>query len=79
MCYNNGCLDWGRGMEVTDWRDVVGRISTICVTGQFKRLQRELEDLYRRGGLAKPAVQAYQDALLALLADEDAGPQLVVH
>jgi hypothetical protein len=66
-------------MEVTDWRDVVGKISAICVSGQFKRLQRELEDLYRRGGLAKPAVQAYQDALLAMLAEEDVGPQAEVN
>ena len=58
-------------MEVTDWREVVGKISGICVTGQFKRLQRELEDLYRRAGLVDPAAQAYRDALLAILAEED--------
>lgn len=66
-------------MDVTDWREVVGRISAICVTGQFKRLQRELEDLYRRGGLTKPAIRAYQDALLAILAEEDSSPAVEIN
>lgn len=66
-------------MEVTDLRGVVGKISVICVSGQFKRLQRELEELYRRGGLAKPAVQAYQDALWSMLAEEDVGPHFEVN
>ncbi len=79
MCYNKCCLDWGRSMELTDLRDVVGKIAVICVSGQFKRLRRELEDLYRRGGLPKPAVQAYQDALLAMLAEENSVPQVEVH
>jgi hypothetical protein len=61
-------------MEVTDWRGVVGKISVICVSGEFKRLQRDLEELYRRGGLAKPAIQAHHDALLAILAEEESGP-----
>ncbi len=58
-------------METDLWRDVVGKISTICVTSQFKRLHHQLEDLYRRAGVPQPAVQAYQDALFSLLADED--------
>ncbi|MHB1954373.1 MAG: hypothetical protein ACYCOU_11550, partial [Sulfobacillus sp.] len=61
-------------METDLWRDMVGKISTICVTGQFKRLQHQLEDLYRRAGVPQPAVQAYQDALLSLLADEEEFP-----
>ncbi len=79
LCYNNGCLDWGRSMEVTDWREVVGVISGICVTGKFKRLQRELEDLYRRAGLAEAAAQAYRDALLAMLAEQEATSSVKVH
>jgi hypothetical protein len=50
---------------------MVSKVSSICVTGQFKRLQRELEELYQRAGVPQPAVQAYQDALLSLLAEED--------
>lgn len=46
----------------------------ICVTAQFKRLQRELEELYRRAGVPRPAVQAYQDALLSLLAEDEETP-----
>lgn len=54
-----------------NWRDVVERIATICVTSQFKRLQRQLEELYRRAGVSHPATQAYQDALLSILAEEE--------
>ncbi|MDA8193009.1 MAG: hypothetical protein M0Z53_03285 [Thermaerobacter sp.] len=58
-------------MQSDSWRAMVTRISVICVTAQFKRLQRELEELYRRAGIPRPAVQAYQDALLASLAEEE--------
>ncbi len=58
-------------MHSDTWTEMVSKVSAICVTGQFKRLQGELEDLYRRAGVPKPAVQAYQDALLSLLAEED--------
>lgn len=61
----------GGGYVPTDtWREMVSKISSICVTGQFKRLQQDLEDLYRRAGVSRPAIQAYQDALLSLLAEE---------
>lgn len=58
-------------MHSDTWREMVSKVSSICVTGQFKRLQRELEELYQRAGVPQPAVQAYQDALLSLLAEED--------
>lgn len=66
------CL-WIGGIFVHSdtWREMVSKVSTICVTGQFKRLQSELEDLYLRAGVPQPAVQAYRDALMSLLADED--------
>lgn len=60
-------------MQANAVRIMVNRISMICVTAQFKRLQRELEELYRRAGVPKPAVQAYQDALMSLLAEEEEG------
>ncbi len=53
------------------WQQMVAKVSAICVTGQFKRLQSELEELYRRAGVPQPAVQAYQDALLSLLAEDE--------
>jgi len=58
---------------------MVKKVSAICVTGQFKRLQRELEELYRRAGVPEPAVQAYQDALLSLLADDDDAVSMMSH
>ncbi len=58
-------------MHSDTWRQMVSKVSAICVTGQFKRLQYDLEDLYRRAGVPQPAVQAYQDALLSLLAEKD--------
>lgn len=58
-------------MQSDTWREMVSKVSAICVTGQFQRLQRELEDLYRRAGVHNPDVQAHQDALLSLLADKD--------
>jgi hypothetical protein len=58
---------------------MVSKVSAICVTGQFRRLQRELEDLYRRAGVAQPAVQAHQDALLSLLAEEDEPISIQLH
>jgi len=61
------------------WRAMVSKVSAICVTGQFKRLQRELEELYRRAGVAQPAVQAYEDALLSLLAEEDEPISIQLH
>lgn len=66
-------------MHSDTWRAMVTKVSTICVTGQFKRLQRELEELYRRAGVAQPAAQAYQDALLSLLAEEDEVVSIQVH
>lgn len=67
-------------MQTAAWQEMVRRISTICVTGEFKRLQRQLEELYRRAGVTQPAVQAYQDALLSILAeDEDMGALLGAH
>lgn len=74
------CL-WIGGLFVHSdtWREMVTKVSTICVTGQFKRLQRELEELYRRAGVPQPAVQAYQDALLSLLAEEEEPVSIPLH
>ncbi|MDA8204646.1 MAG: hypothetical protein M0Z36_01145 [Thermaerobacter sp.] len=58
-------------MHSDTWRLMVSKVSAICVTGQFKRLQGDLEELYRRAGMPQPAVQAYEDALLSMLADGD--------
>ncbi|AEW05389.1 hypothetical protein Sulac_1896 [Sulfobacillus acidophilus DSM 10332] len=66
-------------MHSDTWRAMVKKVSAICVTGQFKRLQRELEELYRRAGVPEPAVQAYQDALLSLLADDDDAVSMMSH
>ncbi|AUW93709.1 MAG: hypothetical protein C7B44_02825 [Sulfobacillus thermosulfidooxidans] len=67
-------------MQTDTWREMVGKVSAICVTGEFKRLQRQLEELYRRAGVSQPAVQAYQDALLSILAqDEESGAVLTAH
>ncbi len=67
-------------MQTENWREIVGKVSAVCVTGEFKRLQRQLEELYRRAGVAQPAVQAYQDALLSILAeDEESGAMLIAH
>lgn len=66
-------------MHSDTWTQMVSKVSAICVTGQFKRLQRELEDLYQRAGVPKPAVQAHQDALLSLLAEEDETLSVQLH
>ncbi|OLZ12273.1 hypothetical protein [Sulfobacillus thermosulfidooxidans] len=67
-------------MQTETWQGMVSKIAAICVTGEFKRLQRQLEELYRRAGVTQPAVQAYQDALLSILAeDEDMGAFFNAH
>ena len=67
------CL-WIGGVFVHSdtWREMVSKVSAICVTGQFKRLQRELEELYRRAGGAQPPVAAHLNAVLVLFAAADA-------
>lgn len=74
------CLSIGGIFVHSDtWRQMVSKVSAICVTGQFKRLQGELEELYQRAGVPQPAVQAYEDALLSLLADEDEPVTIQLH
>lgn len=66
-------------VQTDTWRIMVNKVSAICVTGQFKRLQRELEELYRRAGIPQPAVQAHQDALLSMLAEENEQVTIQTH
>lgn len=81
MAYDKMKCLWIGGVFVHSdtWRSMVSKVSAICVTGQFKRLQQELEELYQRAGVPQPAVQAYQDALLSLLAEEDEPISIQLH
>ncbi len=46
-------------------------IANICISESFLELKKELELLYKENGSEQAAMQAFQDALYTILAEED--------
>jgi hypothetical protein len=54
-----------------DLRKIVQRISSICMSGQFLALKKELETLYCHSSNEHTAAEVFQDALYAIIAQEE--------
>jgi hypothetical protein len=56
----------------TDLSNVVNRITLICMSEEFRRLQAELRQQFTRSGIPDAEAQAFHDALFALLNEFEA-------
>lgn len=54
-----------------EMRHVVNRVTLICMSVEFRRLQAELLDAYTRSGEPNPEESAFHDALFSLMAEHD--------
>jgi hypothetical protein len=54
-----------------DIRQIVQKISLICLSDEFLLLKKELESLYQRSGSEHASVLAFQDALYSMIAQEE--------
>lgn len=54
-----------------DLRKMVQQISQICLSEEFLALTEELEGLYARTEADRASIIAFQDALYALIAQEE--------
>ncbi|MGB4505143.1 MAG: hypothetical protein WBI44_09690 [Syntrophaceticus sp.] len=52
-------------------KKVVQQISQICLSEEFITLSKELEELYAKTQDERAAIIAFQDALYALIAQEE--------
>ncbi|MGF7186025.1 putative membrane protein YqiK [Desulfitispora alkaliphila] len=56
-----------------EMKKYVHLIANICISDNFLALKEELEAFYQSSKLEQPSVQAFQDALYTILAEEDFG------
>lgn len=54
-----------------EMKKYVQLIAAICISDSFLSLKRELEISYRKNGSNHASRQAFQDALYAILAEEE--------
>jgi hypothetical protein len=54
-----------------DLRKIVQRVANVCMSSEFLTLKRELEAIYGRTRGERPSLSAFQDALYAILAQEE--------
>ena len=54
-----------------DLKAMLARIAEICVSPEFQNLRRELETIYQRAEAENAGMVAFQDALYALLIQND--------
>ncbi len=54
--------------EIKKW---LNQIAMICLSEDFQRLKKELEDIYSESNLENSRLTAFQDALYAFLAQEE--------
>ncbi|MDW7674309.1 MAG: hypothetical protein SCK28_07235 [Bacillota bacterium] len=52
-------------------KNYVKLITDICISEGFISLKAELESYYKENGKEQASMQAFQDALYAILAEED--------
>jgi hypothetical protein len=50
---------------------LLGRISSICLSPEFLVLRRELEMLYAESDNGRSAIDAFKDALYAIIAENE--------
>lgn len=56
--------------EIKEW---VSQIAMICLSEEFQKLKKELEDIYSRSNVKDYKLVAFQDALYTFLAQEEEG------
>lgn len=54
-----------------DFKKVINQVAEICLSQDFIDLRNELEGIYFENGIANALLTAFQDALYAILAQED--------
>lgn len=54
-----------------DLNKIVQLISRICMSGEFLTLKKELEIMYHQCGADSDSMLAFQDALYAIIAQEE--------
>lgn len=54
-----------------DFRKVINQVAEICLSQDFIDLKNELEGIYFQNGIENALLTAFQDALYAILAQED--------
>lgn len=52
-------------------REIISYISEICLSKEFLDLKTELENIYFKNGIENALLTAFQDALYAILAQQD--------
>ncbi|MBO8128822.1 MAG: hypothetical protein H0Z39_06445 [Peptococcaceae bacterium] len=52
-------------------KECTEHIAVICLSCEFKRLQQELERIYREAKMDNVSIAAFSDALLAFLAQNE--------
>ncbi|KEO82980.1 hypothetical protein [Tumebacillus flagellatus] len=57
-----------RDEKLMEWCREVAR---ICVSDEFKRLNRDLLKFYRKSGMDDPFLLAFQDSLFSLFTEGD--------
>lgn len=56
--------------EIKKW---ARSVALICLSKEFQELKNELENVYQQAKIDDPVITAFQDALYAFLAQEEAG------
>ncbi|MFZ5634833.1 MAG: hypothetical protein ACOY40_18560 [Bacillota bacterium] len=56
--------------EIKEW---LSQIALICLSEDFQKLKKELENIYSRSNVEDFKLVAFQDALYAFLAQEEEG------
>ena len=54
-----------------DFRKVINQVAEICLSQDFIDLKNELEGIYFQNDIENAVLTAFQDALYAILAQED--------
>lgn len=54
-----------------DFRKVISQVAEICLSQDFIDLKNELEGIYFQNGIENAVLTAFQDALYAILAQEE--------
>lgn len=64
-----------RDERLMEWCREVAR---ICVSDEFKQLNRDLLKFYRKSGMTDPFLLAFQDSLFSLFTELDGDRQVLI-
>jgi len=53
-------------------------VARICVSDEFKQLNRDLLKFYRKSGMTDPFLLAFQDSLFSLFTELDGDRQVLI-